>query len=112
MTPQLIRKPCAHAGCPRLTRGVTYCEQHTRKASAVRYQVTKEGKRFYNSKQWRVLRQHVLSSNPVCVMCGRLANEVDHIVPISMGGVPDSLDNLQSLCKPCHSKKTQKENTI
>lgn len=40
--------------------------------------------------------------------CGQAATEVDHIVPRRKGGT-DSLDNLQSLCKPHHSAKTQRE---
>jgi 5-methylcytosine-specific restriction protein A len=37
-----------------------------------------------------------------------LANEVDHIIARRRGG-PDTLPNLQSLCKPCHSRKTMAE---
>ena len=37
-----------------------------------------------------------------------LATEVDHIVPKSAGGT-DAMDNLQALCKSCHSRKTAKE---
>lgn len=34
---------------------------------------------------------------------------MDHITPLSKGGSKGS-ENLQSLCKPCHSKKTREEN--
>jgi 5-methylcytosine-specific restriction protein A len=55
------------------------------------------------------LRQH-----PFCEHCKRrglatLATEVDHIQPISAGGGILDADNLQSLCKPCHSRKTLNE---
>lgn len=64
---------------------------------------------------WSRLRASVLSRSPLCVMCqaqGRVtvANEVDHIVPIRLA--PERrLDesNLQTLCKPCHSTKTARE---
>ena len=36
------------------------------------------------------------------------AYQVDHIVPLAMGG-PDSFENLQALCPNCHADKTQQE---
>lgn len=36
------------------------------------------------------------------------ANQVDHIVPRAKGGT-DDMDNLQSLCKPCHDAKSKTE---
>lgn len=41
-------------------------------------------------------------------MCGRHADEVDHIISYRNGGV-DSMDNLQSLCYSHHKQKTLKE---
>lgn len=32
--------------------------------------------------------------------------EVDHIMPVVEGGGGTGLDNLQTLCSPCHKKKT------
>lgn len=44
-----------------------------------------------------------------CVQCGNTENlEVDHIKNVANGGSHD-LDNLQTLCRPCHRKKTQQE---
>ena len=40
--------------------------------------------------------------------CRGVAVEVDHVVPVSEGGL-DELDNLQSVCSACHSVKTQAE---
>lgn len=59
------------------------------------------------------LRREVLDASPLCVHChakGRvtLATEVDHIVPIHLGG-SDDLANLQPLCAPCHAAKTAQE---
>jgi len=34
--------------------------------------------------------------------------ELDHIVNVAQGGTDDEF-NLQSLCSPCHKKKTIKE---
>lgn len=36
--------------------------------------------------------------------------DVDHIVPISVGGLSLHIDNLQTLCKECHVAKTSREN--
>ena len=58
---------------------------------------------------WRKLRLIVLNRDLYrCAHCGRKGNEVDHIKAKRDGG-EDTLDNLQTLCKPCHSKKTMDE---
>ncbi|MGA5543510.1 HNH endonuclease [Mycobacterium sp. NPDC051198] len=41
--------------------------------------------------------------------CTRVATAVDLIRPFHLGGDPADMDNLQSACKPCHSKKTARE---
>lgn len=44
-----------------------------------------------------------------CVKCGsKDMLEVDHIVPDAEGG-SNAMNNLQTLCKDCHSIKTKKE---
>lgn len=35
-----------------------------------------------------------------------MATEIDHIIPVRQGGAVWDDDNLQALCKPCHSVKT------
>ena len=40
-----------------------------------------------------------------CVLCGAADNlEIDHIVPYRDGG-SNELDNLRTLCRPCHGKR-------
>ena len=46
-----------------------------------------------------------LARRPMCESCGSAATEVDHIVALSRGGT-NEMDNLRSLCKSCHSRKT------
>ena len=58
-------------------------------------------------------REAWLKAHPLCVYCeayGRvtMANELDHIVPLSRGGADDE-SNLQGLCSPCHKAKTAAE---
>lgn len=55
---------------------------------------------------WPRIRAEHLAMERACRSCGRPANEVDHIVERRAGGTDDD-DNLQSLCKPCHSRKTR-----
>lgn len=68
------------------------------------------------SRRWERLREKKLAVNPFCEceqcqLTGeyRLATEVDHIIPRSQGGAVFDWDNLQSLCKSHHSKKTWAE---
>ena len=66
----------------------------------------------YNSNRWRKLRAMKRSQDPMCEQCareGRItpAQQVDHREPIARR--PDrvwDLTNLESLCIPCHSRKT------
>lgn len=70
------------------------------------------GAHVYSTKRWERLRFLALRRDGfACVKCearGRL--EVDHIEPIRRA--PErayDLGNLQSLCAPCHSQKTNEE---
>lgn len=66
----------------------------------------------YNTGAWQRLRRAHLALSPMCIGCeatGRLtpANTVDHVRPISDGGLPfPGHDGLASYCAPCHSAKT------
>lgn len=53
-------------------------------------------------RSWQRLRLVVLARRPWCA-CGALATEVDH-VDNDRRNV--SFDNLMSMCKNCHSRKT------
>ena len=70
--------------------------------------------RGYDHK-WPKPRRLFLMANPLCVICqaqGRVtpANVVDHIIPHRGDReLFDDPDNLQALCAPCHSRKTQQE---
>jgi len=66
---------------------------------------------FYNSPRWRKLSRLHKTSNPLCVSCMAddkitPVQETDHIISIADGGDRWDVDNLQSLCKSCHSRKT------
>lgn len=64
---------------------------------------------FYRSRDWRILaRKRIQDDGYKCKLCGKIATEVDHIVPIQ---TPEGwerrldYDNLQSICVECHNKK-------
>lgn len=62
-------------------------------------------------RPWRRLKQEIHERDQwTCCKCGCVTMdlECDHIVNQAQGGTDDK-DNLQSLCKDCHSKKTSVE---
>ena len=74
--------------------------------------------KWYYRKSWKILRNKKLRQTPYCEDCFRYhtmthANEVDHITP-HRGDVHlfFNEDNLQSLCEPCHSRKTMNESGL
>jgi 5-methylcytosine-specific restriction protein A len=67
---------------------------------------------WYCSKRWQDIRADVIRAEPFCKLCIArglrvLTVDVDHIRPHK--GDPYlfwNLENLQGLCKACHSRKT------
>ena len=97
--PMRAPTPCAHTGCGAASRE-RYCPAHRRDAGAERPSAAKRG----YGRRWQRLRAMKLRRDPICE-CGQAATEVDHKTPLSARGT-NAWDNLQSLCKPCHSRKT------
>jgi HNH endonuclease len=64
--------------------------------------------------RWYKLRKSVLIRDKnLCMMCGRRATTVDHIVPVFLGWIDEwDPDNLRSLCKDCHKKKTARDRSL
>ncbi|NOG53131.1 MAG: HNH endonuclease [Planctomycetes bacterium] len=65
-------------------------------------------------RTWRRLRRMYLARHPLCEHCLRYddvtpATEVDHIVSLRDGGERLDVNNLQSLCRACHARKTAQE---
>lgn len=90
--------------------------KHTRiikKKSCKSYSKPEHAKLYY-SNRWRKLRNMYYKYNPLCKECknnDRITegNVVDHISPVSEGGLFYEWKNLQTLCNRCHSIKTAKE---
>jgi 5-methylcytosine-specific restriction protein A len=105
--------PCLEAGCPNYATARGRCDEHRRELERERSRRRRaeRGPRVYGTKRWQMARKHKLFQNPLCEACGtKVATEVDHTVPLDRGGDPFALENLSSLCSPCHWAKTAREN--
>ena len=89
MLPRSLCSVCHRAGC-------TGCARRRGSAHSRGY-----------DKRWQRLRLRHLHAHPFCKDCGRLAEQVHHIVDIAVAP-QRRLDplNLMSLCASCHSKRT------
>jgi len=112
--PHRLPTPCAHPGCPKLSH-TPRCDSHTKQRqrdyNRERRADPERTDAYYSSRHWRKLRAAKLREEPLCRACraeGKVtaANEVDHI---DGNRENEDWDNLQSLCKTCHSSKTAKE---
>jgi 5-methylcytosine-specific restriction protein A len=106
----MVNRPCLEPSCPRFATLRGYCKVHT---TARNKRQRSANNSFYASKRWRMTRRRKLSLDPFCesqeICNGALANEVHHIKAIEAGGARYAIDNLMSLCRPCHSAKTRRE---
>ena len=121
----MIRKVCVASGCALLALpDLSHCEDHEaqrlerlakRRANAQLSEAAKANRKVYGTKRWKRARLQYLKRSPLCVDCGELglvveATDVDHIIP-HKGDASLMWDktNWQSLCHPCHSRKTARE---
>lgn len=111
LMPSLPKRACnAAPGCNQMVPCPVHIKAQWKRYDSRRGTSTERG---YGS-MWRKVRDQVLIDEPLCRTCsaaGRivLADEVDHIAPMARGGAPYDAANLQSLCSPCHSAKTARE---
>jgi len=114
--PYLPQRPCKQPGCPHLTNDKSgYCDQHKpaqqRLRDAQRGSANERGYTY----QWHKRRTLYLKENPLCAECLKenritAAEVVDHIKPHKGDqGLFWDESNWQSLCRPCHDKKTAAE---
>lgn len=136
MSPSKPRSICAHQSCHKKVDG-TYCQEHKKKQR--QYGYSSDLDPWYNKSVWRGsnpnaplgqrggLRERQLLSQPYCEKCKEekgIYNDVtssgkgvaDHIRPFREPNDVDEqwqrftdIDNLQTLCRSCHAKKSQKD---
>lgn len=108
-----MKRPCKYQGCGQLADRGGYCNEHkpARELIESRSDAARQRARKYKRTNWKRLRLMHLRTQPMCAICGEIGNEVDHVIPVSRGGT-DARENLQTLCKRCHSRKTAAENGI
>ena len=106
-------RPCRHSGCPELTRE-GWGPRHKPKRAGRRVSAQWHG--WYSLTVWTDdLRPNQLMHEPWCRECARRgvrtkATVVDHVQPHRGNWVRfTDRANLQSLCKPCHDRKTARE---
>jgi 5-methylcytosine-specific restriction protein A len=109
-------RPCNYPGCKNIIRDGRYCDEHESKAQQDynRYRRSPDTNETYGY-EWRTrIRPAFLSQHPLCEICLKKgiytpATEVHHKIPVADGGT-NAFDNLQALCKLCHSGITSKTN--
>lgn len=115
----MFKVACRNKACPNLVPPDTpfgWCRECARISNALYNNLhrDRESDQVNYDGAWRELRLLKLNKNPLCELCLLKkvpveAKQVDHIVPIKHGGKRLDLNNLQSLCVSCHSKKTMRE---
>jgi 5-methylcytosine-specific restriction enzyme A len=96
------------------------CQQHSVKAIGHEYDLWRKRKEnnpfvaYYKTARWQALRLRLLAATPVCVDCKQaLATDVDHKIDakhwVAQGHDFYAEENLQCLCRQCHSRKTSAE---
>lgn len=113
-----IKKRCGKINCREFIEDVSqsFCDEHKgetdRAYNEFRNTYNKEYVTFYSSKKWRDKRKQALRRDEyICRRCKEefdlitIAEEVHHIVPTKVDWNKRlELDNLMSLCKPCHQQ--------
>jgi len=112
--PAAIPRACRKRGCSGTTTDRSgYCEAHRNEGWQQHQRGLSRHQRGYGSK-WDIIRVRILKRDRhICQQClrngrPRPAETVDHIIPKAHGGT-DEDSNLESLCWPCHKRKTATE---
>jgi 5-methylcytosine-specific restriction protein A len=109
-------RPCRISGCAELTRDRDgYCQGHRKafRSTQDRHRGSAASRGY--DRTWRKLRLAFITEHPLCRLCAEAGlivagQVVDHITPHrGVEALRLARDNLQTLCKPCHDRKTATE---
>ena len=75
-------------------------------------QARRHKEKRYNTTRWRNYRRTFLALSPLCVECGNVAEVVDHITPVRLGGAFWEPSNHAGMCHACHNAKSGREARI
>lgn len=68
----------------------------------VKYTQKEYREEYLNSAEWKNLRSTILSTNPDCQCCGKLATDVHHMVYRNIVDV--KITDLLPVCRNCHNE--------
>ena len=111
--PYKPKRSCSFPGCPELIpSGERFCSKH-KKEEQKRYDKQRgtAAQRGYDAR-WRRYKKRYITEHPLCINyeeCHNVATVVDHIISVNQGGDFWDPNNHQPMCKPCHDRKTAKE---
>jgi 5-methylcytosine-specific restriction protein A len=105
-------KQCAELHCTTIVpSGVTRCPEHKRIGWNTSPRTASS--RRTTTRAWQLTRAKVLQRDahtcqirgPRCLVT---ASQVDHVVPVYLGGA-DDMGNLRAVCVPCHNTVTTEQ---
>jgi 5-methylcytosine-specific restriction enzyme A len=101
---------CPHPGCTTLIRSPQQrCPAHSGWATSPRTaSAGRSGRRDFQALRSKVFQHDNWTCQLQLPGCLVLADQVDHITPVSQGGT-DEMTTLRSVCARCHARRTASE---
>ena len=105
----MASKICNRCRRPHQNKG-SYCDECMPVATSQKPKEAKERKAIYGTARWKRIAIARKRLEPLCRACKELgivtpAQVADHIIEIEDGGAPYDINNTQSLCIRCNTKK-------
>ena len=113
--PPALGKPCAWPTCSTIITQGSHCPAHRRAYEADDRKTRGTSSQRGYGHRWTIYRAATLASSPLCVRCLQRnkiasAEQIDHVQPRLLR--PDlfwTQLNHQTLCRPCHERKSAQE---